>query len=157
MNPNDLKKILKDETEMNKDVKKQEITHMDWTMWLEKILTMFEKTFRAICVFCAAAMCIYCIVDYVRNEDLTEVSFVKFEGNDMNRYPEISLCFSGQFPESELKKINENFTTIGYHEFLMGRAWDPRMVELDYGKIAIKPEDHLLHTCAQSAYGGRCI
>ena len=74
----------------------------------------------------------------------------------MYRYPEVSLCFSGQFYESELKKINRNFSSVAYYDFLWGRQWDHRMLELDYENISSKPEDYLLHSCAQSTYGGMC-
>ena len=133
-----------------------EIECEDRKIVLQKLVAIFERVFRVVCVVCAIALCIYCITDYMQNEDLTEVSFVKFEGNETNRYPEMSLCFSDQFSESELKKINKNFSTSAYHEFLWGRVWDPRMVDLEYEKIATKPENYLLHSCAQSTYGGRC-
>ena len=125
-------------------------------IWLEKAVTIFENAFRVTCIVAAVAMCIYCTIDYMRDDDLTEVSFVKFHGTGMNTYPEVSLCFSSHYSDSELKKINENFSTNSYFKFLRGESWDSRMVGLDYDKITTKLEDHLLHICAQSVFRGRC-
>ena len=128
----------------------------DWKLMLEGAIESFEKIFRLICILCALSMCLYCIHDYLKNEDLSEVTFTKFRGDDKNTYPQVSLCFSDQFQDVKLKQINSNFSAAAYLDYLNGRYWDPKMADLDYDKIAIKPEKYLLHTCASSMFGGAC-
>ena len=67
-----------------------------WKLTLEKAIGSFEQLFRVICLLIALSMCIYCIYDYLQDEDLTEVTFTKFQGNNKNTYPQLSLCFTGE-------------------------------------------------------------
>ena len=128
----------------------------DWKVTLEMTVESFEKIFRVFCIICALSMCVYCVYDYMKDADLSEVTFTKFKGNDKNTYPQVSLCFTDQFYDEKLKEINPNFSTKAYSDFLVGRSWDSNMLDLDYDKIAMNPEHHLLHTCAKSSYGGAC-
>ena len=128
----------------------------DRKLTVEKAIGSFEQLFRVICLLCAVSMCLYCVFDYLKDEDLSEVTFTKFKGNNKNTYPQVSLCFNGQFSDVELKNINPNFSAVGYAEHIKGLSWDSRMADLDYEKIVTKPDQHLLHTCAKSSYGGIC-
>ena len=74
----------------------------------------------------------------------------------MNIYPEVSLCFSGEYSNTELKKINGNFIAREYMYFLKERYCDPLMVDLDFERVTRNLKDHLLYTCAQSFYGSPC-
>ena len=115
-----------------------------------------DKLFHLLCLFCASTMCIYCIFEYSQNRDLSDISFVKFQGTGINIYPQISLCFSHEFIDSELKKINSEFNSTAYDDFLRGNIWDSRMIDLDFEKVRTKPENHLLHTCSQSSFRSSC-
>ena len=115
-----------------------------------------RKNFRILCFLSAIGLCIYCIIEFSNNDDLSEVSFKKFQGGDENMYPQVYVCFVNQFSESELNNINPEFNSSSYSSFLQGNIWDDRMVDLDIEKITTKLENHILQTCAQSAYRGMC-
>ena len=115
-----------------------------------------DKLFRLLCLFCATTLCIYCIFEYSQNRDLSEISFVKFQGTGINIYPQLSLCVWQEFIESELKKINSDFNSMAYENFLKGDIWDSRMIDLDFDKVRTKAENYVLHTCSQSSFKSPC-
>ena len=102
-----------------------------------------KKIFRILCFLSAICLCIYCIIEFSNNDDLSEVSFKKFQGSDENMYPQVHVCFVNQFSENELKNINSEFNSSSYSSFLQGNIWDDRMVDLDIEKITTKLENHI--------------
>ena len=112
--------------------------------------------FRLFCLVTAISMCIYCTYEFSRNKDLTEVSFEIFNEDEMSVYPQISFCYWDQFLDHELKKINKEFNSSSYSDFLKGELWDARMANVDIQKITPQLEDHVLDTCIQSSFYGKC-
>ena len=114
------------------------------------------QIFRILCFISAICLCIYCMIEFSNNSDLSEVSFKKFNGDDKDMNPQVTICFVNQYSEYELKSINPRFTSDSYENFLKGSYWDDAMMDLNIEKITTKLEDHVLQTCVQSAYGGSC-
>ena len=108
---------------------------------VEKAVESFECKFRVLCILSALSMCVYCVYNYIKDDDLTVVTFKNFQGSDENTYPQVTLCVSNEFSDENLKKINPNFSAAAYEAHLFGRVWNPKMVDLEYDKIVTMPKE----------------
>ena len=106
--------------------------------------------FHFLCITAALLMIIYCGVEFIRNEDVTEISYKSFNGN----YPDLTLCFYPPFIDENLMKYGKDLKTWQYGLFLSGYYWDDRMPNIDYTDVTINWEDILLQTCVRSSYTG---
>lgn len=106
----------------------------------------FDNVFNLACITATVSMVIFCSYEFSKNNDLSEVSFKHF--NDETVYPEIALCFRHPF-------LKDEFTHY-YPQHLTGKIWNETMVDVDFGKITRKLEDHLLNTCVRSSYNENC-
>ena len=110
--------------------------------------------FRFLCIVATICVCIWCTYEFSKDQDYSEISFVRFNENEISVYPQITLCIH-DFSDSELKKINKKFNSSAYTDFLKGQLWDSRMANIDIGKVTLPWE--VLDTCAKSSYFENCI
>ena len=101
----------------------------------------FRCLFQILCFLATMTMSIYCFIKYLRDEDVSMITYKQFHGSKDGIYPSISLCFYNPFKE---KKLNEYGVNISlYSEFLQGLYWDPKMESIDYEEVTLQIEDFL--------------
>ena len=94
------------------------------------------------CIISAFSLQGWCIWEFIKNEDVVEVSFRKYgDGND-SIYPDISICLKSPFYEEKLK--NFGIDGLKYSDFLAGRYWDPKLLEIDYEDVSFKLENYII-------------
>ena len=91
------------------------------------------NSFHFLCLTCTIGISAYCAYKFYLNEDISVVEFDKFNGNDKNIYPTLSLCFygGGMFNQKWIAQnhIAEEIvnTTIPkgkyYEQFFLGKLW----------------------------------
>ena len=70
------------------------------------------KCFYALCLLCAISMTLWATLEYLKNEDVIEISYRKFEQTKGDsQYPAMSLCFVDAYKQSELEKWNNYSST----------------------------------------------
>ena len=94
-----------------------------------------SNIFQLICIISALSLQAWCVWEFIKNEDVVEVSFRKYRDGDDSLYPDISLCFKSPFHEKKLKKFG--IDGLSYADFLAGRYWDPKLLDIDYEKVSL--------------------
>ena len=112
--------------------------------------------FQVLCTCAAIVLGMVCILEFRKDEDLTEVSFKRFHEDEESIYPEISICISDAYLEDRLKSIGDGINAITYEKFLEGELWDERMSVIDYNNVTKNIKDYLLGTCIKKEFNGNC-
>ena len=111
-------------------------------------------TFKLICVTSAISMTIYCSYEYSKNEDLSVISYKKFNDDEEGVYPQVVLCLWDYFSlESEqAKEIGYNITPDSFGPFYRGEKWNDAFPKIDINKIKRKFQSNVVDTCLFSEY-----
>lgn len=112
--------------------------------------------FQFLCIISAITLGILCILEFVKDEDLTEVSFKRFNEDEESIYPEITICMSDAYLGNKLNMFGEDITETAYERFLKGQLWDDRMLDIDYNNVTLDIEDYLIETCIKQKFTGDC-
>ena len=104
----------------------------------------FNYVYAIICVSGTIGLGIDCLVNYLKNEDVSLTEYKKFHhGHPDNVYPSITFCI--EHPLLEDKFGNKNGINItAYSQFLKGYYWDGRLLEIDYDNVTVSFNDFLL-------------
>merc|ERR1712020_61806 len=96
-----------------------------------------SKCFYSLCLLCAVSMTLWVTLEYMKNEDVIEISYRKFDQTKGDsHYPAMSLCFVDAYRQSEFEKrySNDNdhnkINASSYSEFINGNIWDERMLKV---------------------------
>ena len=100
----------------------------------------FQNAFKFVCLTAAVSMIIYCTNDFLENNNISEVSFLRFNQDEESIYPQLTICLLNEFSllDDKLKQLGKGINTSSYIRFLKGEIWDNRMVGLDIEEITIK-------------------
>ena len=97
----------------------------------------FRCAFFCICLIATIIMIVLCVSQYLRNDDLCEIDFVRFNSDKDRIYPSVSICLTNPFIETKLAQHGKGITIARYRDFLYGDLWDPRMLHIDYDNVTI--------------------
>ena len=100
-------------------------------------------------------MSIYCIHEFLKNKDFTEINTRKFNEATGATHPQISLCHRS-FLEDKLNELGEGINGSTYGKFLGGLLWNDKMVNLNIDKSLFNLENLIIDSCIQSSIGGPC-
>ena len=97
-------------------------------------------------------MTLLATLKYIRNEDVIEISYRKFDTNKADaQYPSMSLCFVDAYKQSSFNdNSNDDENTINassYSAFINGDLWDEKMLEINYDEVTINLKEYLIATC----------
>lgn len=111
-------------------------------------------TFKLICITSAISMTIYCSYEYSKNEDLSVVSYKKFNEDEEGVYPQVVLCLYNHFSleSEEAKEIGYNITPGSFGRFYKGEEWNDAFLKIDINKIVRKFQSNVVDTCLFSEY-----
>ena len=115
----------------------------------DSYLSNIEKLFIICCHLVTFCLTIYCIHRYIKNEDSTEVKYTDFYSDHDSIYPSMSFCFRDPFIEEKFISYGLGFNISIYQEFLKGKFWDERMLNITYDKVTFSLEENILGGYAQ--------
>ena len=88
---------------------------------------------------------IQCVEKYVRDDDVSKTHHRHFhDDNPDSIYPSITMCITNPFLEHELMKHGNGINIASYVNFLQGRYWDDRMIDIDYDNVTVPLESSLI-------------
>ena len=114
--------------------------------------------FNYLCLLIAFVLTVWCLLEYSKNSNITEVSYQYFDSKkEENQYPALTLCFLNAYKDADLKKYNdEALNGTSYSEFLSGRYWNEKMMEVDYNSATIDIHDFIIGTCITTTSSPDC-
>ena len=89
--------------------------------------------FYYVCLILALALAGWCVSEYAKNEDVTEISFQPFDSHKYgSQYPSMTICTLDPYKELELSTYNDsNINSKLYSKFLVGGYWNKDMISID--------------------------
>ena len=104
----------------------------------------FVDVFFKLFVFSILTAFIYCSVDrYLKDEDVSVISFKTFHQNDDNLYPTTTLCFYNPFLQNKLEQYGPGINVTSYSQYLQGKIHNEQMKHIPYDDVTIRMQDYL--------------
>ena len=103
--------------------------------------------FKLLCILVTLSLVIWCCYEFSKDEDICEVHFKKFRGDEDSVYPDLGFVLPNRFNETALRTYGKNFNEENYRSFLRGIYWDDKMLDVDYDMVSMKLKDYLIQTC----------
>ena len=122
-----------------------------------RVNTVVSSLFQFVCVIITVSIITYNIILYSEDEDLTEVSFKMYNQDEESIYPGITICIDKPFQASKLDKFGEGINKTAYENFLRGRLWDDRMLQINFDSAIIDIKDYLIEACIKRKFNGNCL
>ena len=113
--------------------------------------------FQLVCVIITVSIITYNVILYSEDEDLTEVSFKMYNQDEESIYPGITICIDKPFKTIKLEEFGEGINKTTYENFLRGRLWDDRMLNIDFDSVTIDIKDYLIEACIKRKFNGNCL
>ena len=119
------------------------------------IRSSINLIFYYICLIFAFVLALWCISVYVKNYDITEITFHSFTSQTKSydvQYPSMTLCIADSYKEFELRKYSDSLiNSTSYSKFLLGEHWNKDMLSLAYDRVTIDIRDYIIGECILSA------
>jgi hypothetical protein len=103
----------------------------------------WTSIFHFICSIAAFGLTCWCIYKYMKDEDVSLVSYKRYNSDENSIYPSLTLCFNNPFINEKLKGVGNGINTTTYVKFLKGLYWDKRMVRIDYDNVTLDIERYI--------------
>ena len=107
--------------------------------------------FNVLCLAATISLVYWCLHGYLQDDNLSEITFTKFNKDESSPYPELTLCLQNPFLEDKLKDLGTGINSSTYRQYLQGELWDDRMVDVDFDNVTINLENYLLHARVYTA------
>ena len=101
-----------------------------------------ETIFFGILIIATIVLISYNIYDYGKNEDTSVISFQRYNENENNIYPAITLCFTDYLNPNLFKNASHE---SDYKNFLSGKSSNDEMNSINYKSVVKDINDYLLH------------
>ena len=113
---------------------------------MAKIFEIFERIFTVLCILLTFGFVCWCFYEYHLDLDLSLISLKEFGEDDNIIMPEMSLCFFNPFLTEKFNNgdLRFNVSYLQYKDFLLGKTWDDRMLDIDFGNVTKRFEDYLI-------------
>ena len=105
--------------------------------------------FYYLCLISALALAFWCMFEYSKNYDITEISFQAFNPDKQgNQYPSMTLCTVDSYNDSKFSQYNDSaMNSKSYSKFLRGKYWNKNMLSVDYDFVTIDVEEYVIGAC----------
>ena len=117
-------------------------------MMIQNYCNIWYEYFRyavfSICVVATIILNVLCVSQYLKNDDLCEIDFMRFKSHKDRIYPSVSICLTNPFIERKLSQYGKGITIKKYRDFLYGDLWDPRMLYIDYDNVTTPMIDNVI-------------
>ena len=113
---------------------------------MAKTFEIFETIFSILCILVTFGLVSWCFYEYQLDLDLSLVSLKEFGEDENMIMPAISLCFREPFLFDKFNNggLGFNVSFRQYKDFLLGKTWDDRMLDIDFENVTKKLEDYLV-------------
>ena len=108
--------------------------------------------YYTLCIFATLGMIVYCLVEYLKDKDVSSVDFKQFNEQEEYVYPTITLCFETQFLGDRLNNDKIGLDEWSYSNFLNGEYWQDNFLEVDFDNVTPKIEEYFLGIYVSSFY-----
>ena len=112
---------------------------------------IMKASFMFVCFLAATCTSVHWISEYLVDNDSTNVNFVEFCSKPHRIYPAITLCFDNPYVDEQLRLIGHDINTSSYYNFVSGKSFDWRMMDISYDTVTLKIENHLLQFRIQNS------
>ena len=108
-----------------------------------------ESIVYCLCLICALVLTFWCVSEYAKNNEISEVSFHRFNSNEEEQqYPSMTLCVADSYKEFEFSKFNDSsINSKLYSKFLAGKHWNIDMFSVEYDLVTIDIRDYIIGSC----------
>ena len=113
------------------------------------IYTVANKMFFLICVIATILLTSYCLYQYIRDDDFSLISFMKYHKDRDSIYPAVSLCFSDFLNRTLFENISSEEE---YKDFLRGYIKDDSGLAMINYKDAVIEIDPFILEIFQGSY-----
>ena len=107
------------------------------------MMDKWTRFFHLSCIVITIVLTGWCVYKYTLDEDVSLVTFVKFNDDKQKVYPAFTFCFWNPFHNEKLKTYGIGINTSTYSAYLQGKHWDDRMVSIDYDDVTVSLEDYM--------------
>ena len=108
-----------------------------------------ELFFSFCCYLATLALLVFCFNIYLKDDNITEIRYKKFNDDTFSPYPSISFCTQltpNMVSENKLKKFGIEINKSSYIDFLMGKFWDEKMLDLNYDEATTSMENYIFYS-----------
>ena len=103
-----------------------------------------KLTFKVTCLIVTAAMIVYWIDKYLKDEDLSVVEYRLVKDLEPAFHPEFTICFDTPLIEEKLNQISSNITAQKYLQYLKGTIpGDAKYRSIEYDNVTVKLSEHV--------------
>ena len=103
-----------------------------------------QYTTFVLCLLATIILSVYSIIRYFANEDVTLIHISKYQSSEDSMYPSHSICILPPFLEHRFKRYqNDGINMTSYVQFLKGKIWDDRMLDIDYDYVTVSLSENL--------------
>ena len=99
--------------------------------------TIFIVTYQLLCTFGAFRMVIFDINTYLKDEDVTEITYKLYNQDKESVYPEITICVDSPWRDDQLHAYGDGVNKTTYENYLRGRSITDHMIDIDFDKVTI--------------------
>ena len=104
----------------------------------------FQLGFQWLCIFVVIGYGVISVRDFIKNDDLCEVSFKRFHGDKDSIYPALTMCLNTPFVEQRFRKISSAINSSSYESYLAGMSKvDQHLMNAHYNVVVIQRHDFL--------------
>ena len=108
------------------------------------IFKTVRLVFKWPCFIVVVVYAINSFREFIQNDDLCEVNFIRFHSDNDSIYPTFTMCFNTPFVEEKLQKLSSKLDMSLYESYLLGRrSQNENLTNIDYNNVTIKQEDFL--------------
>ena len=114
-----------------------------------------EIFFIFCCYLTTLVLILFCFNIYLKNDNITEIRYKKFNDDTLSPYPSISFCTQlrpNMVSENKLKKFGIETNKSSYNDFLLGNFWDQKMLDINYDEATTSVEDYIFYSRAFKSF-----
>ena len=103
----------------------------------------FQLLFRIACLTTTVSLSVFWFYKFSLNKDLIAIEYKKYYTQEIDVYPMMSICIGNPISETKLRKINPTVSVQSYLNFLSGKDFDPKLLDIDYREIIKNMTDYV--------------
>ena len=106
-----------------------------------------QLLFNFFCYLATISLLSYCVHMYIKNDDVSEIVYKEYNDDSQSPYPSLTLCFKLKINLTKFELMNNQGYQISgssYLNFLMGRYWDEKMLNISYDEVTESLKDYLV-------------
>ena len=102
----------------------------------------FGQIYQYTCIAMSVGLVVWCISIYMQNNSISKVEYSKFQTTEEDIYPSFSLCFGDILLQEKLAL--HGVEEQQYLDFLKGKIWEDRLIDIDYHEVSVNLTDYLV-------------